>query len=528
MNKLKLLPRVAVAFVLAFLAVGCADDLVVENPNQPTPAVLNTEEGLKRQATGIYGTITSDYYWMGLTLLEGMGDAIPSRVGNFGLVDAHNPEEIIYSDGQKHRPIDTRSGETNGQFLTRVNNRTIAEPTVLYLWRQMYRINNEANLILQTLEGGQVKFLSDAENKAKAYKAWAYFWKGFAYSNIGALYERGVIIDKYGETNGNYKTPAEMVAESNRMFDLAIENAPGFDAVANVVVPDLFKIGTIAKPTSKSLAEAANTFKARNLLFVKYKSDMTPADWQQIEALTAKGLTSNTNTFVLRFDQATYAGTGQILNRTGAVGGGGVWSYVSERLIQEFDPADNRLKSAFFQTMSAGKPTYVYTGDRGWNHITTWRGKEPVFEQTAVGSAPLYLVSAEENQLMAAEAKLALGKTAEAAALVDGVRTMQNAGLPKLNPATFSFEDIRRERRTALVARGVSFYDYRRLKVILPKAQGGGRQNAWVWQKTADGKTITKLDTKAEIIYNFLPYWPVPAHELTFNPPADGGVGGAK
>lgn len=498
---------------LTLVAGGCEGDLLVSNPNQPTPEVLLSEEGLRRQATGIYRALDNGltFPWLISTYHDGMGDAIPSPVGNYGFVDMMNPERILFSDGTVQEPPAVRGGPPQQQWIAQNNNRTTTNPAISYEWQTMYRVNNEANLILQYVD--QATFTGDVETKKQGYRAWAHFWKGFAYSRLGSIYEQGIINDTYNDTNNNYVTRQAMIDEAARQFDLAIADAAGIAAIAGEVVPAQFS----ATPTPASFVQAANTMKARNILVNTYRDDMTTAQWQQIKQLTAAGLRSNANTFQLRFNDTspTYGTSGTILYRTGALGP--TWSYVSQRIAQEYLPGDQRYQRTgqTIATAPVVQAAPAYPVQRGFNHITSVRGREPIFETTNIGTSRLYLVSAEENLLMEAEAELALGNAGPAATLVNEVRALQNAGLPALTAATW--EDIRRERRVALLARGLAFYDARRWKVILPQEQGGGRTGAHVWQGLPPTGT---LDTNATIIYNFLPYWPVPAQESTFNPGA--------
>lgn len=503
------------ALALAVTVAGCSDDLLVSNPNAPTPEALTSEEGIRRQARGVHSALYDGgfYPWIVAQYHDGMGDQIPSAVGNYWFVDFVNPDLITYSDGTTHRPPEARGGPIQDQIIDIVNERTEPNPALLYEWRAAYKANNEANLLLEALESDQLAIQTNAEAKKQGFRAWAYFWKGYAYSRIGLLYEQGVVSDEYGETTSDYLSHEQMLEQSNRMFDLAIENAAGFDAVAQNVTPDLFG----AKPNSESLVQAANTMKARNLLIGKYRDEMTQSDWQQIESLTANGLMSNANTFQWRFDQQTFAATGTVLYRAGGLGP--TWAYVSMRQVQEYYPGDQRIEREGEDHPNASvrlvPVAEAYTSPRGNNHTTIARGQEPVFE-TVVGSSQFYLVSAEENMLMAAEAKLALGKAGEAADLVNQVRDMQGAGLDALTADDMEFEVIRRERRVALLARGLAYYDARRLRISTP---GGGREGAWVYRD--DDET---LDTEATINYNFRPFWPVPVHETTFNPPLSGGA----
>ena len=522
--------RLALASLVVVGLSGCADELFVANPNAPTPAVLTSEEGVRRVATGLYVPIDGFITWYAFQYHEGMGDAVPSRVGNFTFVDVVNPERIIYSvpGVPDNTPQQSRGFADQPTVLAQTNTRLNADNPTAFEWTYMYRVVGEANRILQSLENPATTFLGTAaeqDAKKQGFKAWAHFWKGYAYSRIGLLYERGLILDTAGTTNSNYRTPDEMITESNRQLDLAIASSAGIGSIATAVVPDLFG----AKPTSASFAQAASTIKARNLLSRRYRSDMTQADWQAVKAAADAGLRSNANTIQVKSDATTYGGTGTLIYR--ASGLGPTWAYVSQRLIQEFAPGDKRL--AFGTTATATSYVRVAsTADdltssqlassgtnyfaRGNNSLTNGRGLPPVFENV-VGAVPTYLVSAEEAMMASAEASLALGQPGDAATMIDAVRTMQGAGLPALAASAVTPELIRRERRVALVGRGLSYYDARRFKITLPVAQGGGRTGAHVWYPV-NGGTSFKLDRNATIVYNFRPYWPVPAGEAELNP----------
>ncbi|TNE70673.1 RagB/SusD family nutrient uptake outer membrane protein [bacterium] len=502
---------------LVFIAFACKE-LKVVNPNEPTPDVLNNEEGLQRASTGVYEAMGQGWFeWISWFAHETMGDAFVVPYGNYNWRSISTPNFITFSDGETRRPIDNDRGVPQPDVLQQIDDRTESQPVLLYEWRQMYRINNEANLILQTLNAGTVSFSGNANEKEKGYRAWAYFWKAFAYSRVVSTYEKSLIIDTYGQTNDNYLEKDVMIAEINRLADSVIANASGFDQIASAVVPAQFA----PIPTSASLAQLANTLKARTLLVNKYRSDMTAADWQQIETWTAAGVQTTTGSFRLRADNATYLGSTSPIYRYWLG-----WGFVSQRLIQDFYPGDNRL-AAFSVDASAGNSgaisdtVFQYTGARGDNFISPFF-IDPPYAEANVGDLDFFLISAEENLLMAAEAKLALNKPGEAATLINTVRTIQNAGLAAEDANSISWEIIRRERRVALAGRhgALSFYDARRYKWILPAADGGGRSGVWVFKRT--NGVVEKLDKNATIIFNYAPYWPVPVHEITFNPIDDG------
>ncbi len=498
------------------ISFGCDNALQVENPNEPTPAVLETEEGLARQATGIYNAMGAGWFeWIVWFYHESMGDAFVVPWSNFNWRTMNHPTSITFTDGTVHRPIDTNRGLTQPEETVLLNSREEADPPFLYEWRQMYRINNEANLMLQILDGGNVTFTGDAAAKQQGYAAWAYFWKGFAMARVGSMYEEGLIIDTYGVTNNNYVDRTEVINESNRLFDLVIQNAAGFDEISSVV-PTQF-----GSMTSTSLAQMARTMKARNILVNKYRTDITPAEWQEIADLTAQGLADNSNALSLVADNATYLASVSPTYRYWLG-----WAFVSDRLIQEFYPGDNRLTSFSVVADPAATTTadtaFQYTGARGWQFISPYLIDPPYYGEATIGDMTLYLISAEENALMNAEANFELGNLPAAAAGVNASRTMQGAGLAAETAGTITWETIRRERRVALAGtRGaLSFYDSRRMGWVRSEADGGGRPNAWVRPKDANGNILT-IDKGATINYNYLEYWSPPIHEFTFNPVDD-------
>jgi hypothetical protein len=505
---------------------GCdATELDVNNPNEPTPDVLRSEAGLERAARGLYESTDLNppkhFAWVVQAYHGIMGDVLSTHWGNWQYRWVGQVTGVTLDDGSQWSPPD---GGPQPQEIRRVNRRELdTDAAVRQEWGAMYFLNNQANLLLRSLERG-VSFDGNAQTKEQGYRAWSHFWKGYAYARIGSMYQRGLIIDAFGKTTGNFVDRTEVIAESNRQFDLAIENANGFDAIREDVVPDLFVDAQVNKPTSESMVQAANTLKARNLLVNTRKSEMTQGDWQTILELTANGLQSNANTFVLRGDNfVSFPDFWWISN---AAWGPSQWHRVSERLIQDIQPGDNRLSSFEQSTDEDGNPVSWFTRGRGIQYNSSWRvaseGSRYATETSTEDRIKWYFVSFEENQLMRAEALLETGDAAGAAALIDAVREHQNAGLPPVDSSDPDavWEQLRSERRIGLFLRGLAFYDARRWGVIDPVSEGGGRDGAVVIEN--DGT----VNTDATINYNYLPYWPIPDKELTFNPPS--GTGDAK
>lgn len=516
---------VVMAGLLGLISCDTLDDsfdLDLSDPNNPTPEVLNSEEGLKRLAAGYYESIDladpKNFVWIVQAYHELMGDAIVTPWGNWQFRWVAQVNDITLDDGSMFIPS---AGGDQGTEIARTNNRQLAaEDPVVQEWGSMYFLNNQANLMIETLNGGEVVFSGDAAAKAQGYMALSHFWKGYAYARVGSMYEQGLIIDAFGLTNTDYLDSDQIIAESNRQFDLAIQNAAGIDAIRQDAFPDLFVDSEVQKPTTASLVAAANTMKARNLLVNTRRADMTMADWQSLKTLTEVGLQDNSGTFILRSDDVTYPD--EVWWIFQAAWGPWGWHRVSERLIQDIQPDDARL-GYFEQTTNAdtGLPISWNTRGRGIQYNSSWRVASHYATQTSTeDETKWYFVSFEENLLMLAEAELALGNAATAATLVDQVRTYQNANLPPVDPAGDVWEQIRSERRIGLFLRGLSFYDARRQGILDPAGAGGGRTGATVIDNSGT------INTNATINYNYLPYWPIPDAELDFNRPIGGSPGG--
>ena len=518
----------------ATLAACDALDLDVENPNEPTPGVLFTEAGVQRLAAGFYEAFDledpSNFAWIGLAYHELMGDALVTPWGNWQYRWIAQPSRITLDDGEVVTPPE---GGTQPQEIQRINNRQLdTDGAIPQEWNSMYYLNNSANVLLAVLDGevlgtqGDVDLGANAEAKERGYRAWAHFWKGYAYARIGSMYTAGLILDEAGQTTGDFVSRAEVIAESNRQFDRAVELSGGFDAVAAVVVPSLIADDPlVGQPTGASLAAAANTMKARNLLVNTRKSEAGADDWQQILDLTSRGLQSNEGAFILKTDDNTYPnGLFARFVARQAFGPRG-WHRVSERLIGDVQEGDARL--ARFQSTG----TSWSTRGRGIQYNSRWTVADVYATLTATEPyVRQFLISWEENALMRAEALLETGNAAAAADLIDEVREAQGAtetvvdeggavvydGLDEIDDDSAENVALQlfSERRIGLFLRGLAFYDARRYGITTEQP---GRADVTVIEN--DGT----VNNDASIYYNYVSYWPVPDVELTFNPNTGGG-----
>ena len=301
-----------------------------------------------------------------------------------------------------------------------------------------------------------------------------------------------------------------------------------YTTMVKALIPTQCQTGKGGILTPTMWIHTINTMKARNMLVNKRVKDMTATDWNNILTLVNNGVTSSDLVFTGRS-----ASAGSFLSATGGsvaamtVGDPTSTTYkISERLIQEYNTGDKRLANNF------SKVTAYLNQKGGFTFSTRYRLLDggnsisgvQVLASRTVGAYELYVSATyEENELMKGEANIKLNNISSGLASVDAVRTYQGSGLSAVSGAitdpTQAYEELRRERRTALLFRNVSLYDSRRWGYLDDIAGGGtGRTNAVVLSSTG------VLNTKATINYNFLDYWDVPDDELALNPPADGSA----
>lgn len=491
---------------LFVLPVACGDDLSITNPNNPTPDIVTSEEGMKRQAVGIWDVPGGWWEWVSWTLMEAMGDNVVVPWINFDWNQFFGNIELIeYSDGTASWSPRQQASPTRSQaeWVNFVNDRQVSQGGYEAQWQWAYGMNTEANRMLQALDEG-VNFSGDIQAKENAYRAWAHFWKGYAYSTVGLFYEEGIINDDPTGTNSDFKSSDEMIVVSQAELDLALQTTADFGIIAGDVIPAIFPTNM----TAESFIQNIYTLKARNLLMSKRRSDISQDEWQQIKDWAEMGLNTNDGALLLDSDESTHLATNTFRWRLS-----NQWSRVSPRVVQILsENGDQRLDR--FQFAPAGG-TYE-------NRVTQpqinspWLTLSDIYASQVPGT-PQFVLSAEENMLMLAEAELGLGNPAMAAGWVNEVRNMplQQAGLPAETSVTL--KDIRDERKVALFGRALAFYDARRLGEIDARADGGGVEGVWVYHIDSNGDLV--LDENANLFFDFLSYYGIPAAEADFNIP---------
>ncbi len=548
-------------YILIILAgfvffAGCKkSSLEVTNLNQPTAEILTNEGAILSYAKGFYNIGFNDVkinslddglgygmMWIVNAFHESMGDNIFIPWGNNSFKFADNPTSVKLDNGTV---VPNPIGQGNPFELKLRNDRAFgASNSFLPEWTYMYFLNNSTNVLLSKID--EISYSGDAATKKNVLKAWAKWWKGYAYCRIGSMYIAGLIIDAPNGTNGTFVTNTKMIEEGLKNLDeaAAILSATSGEAYNEVMerIMTTYLRGAKGVPTAAEWVRNINTLKARSILINKKVADMTAGDWTNIKSLVDEGIQSDDYAFVIK----TFADNSLSIIRTDNTfetdisgnivfrGGGPLQSevagenntgFISERLIQDFKDGDKRRSNNFDLLSSAviykrgrsitfGTRYKLLTGGKGNGAYTYFNG-DPGQDLLYIGG------SYEENELMKAECLIQTGQINQGLVVIDAVRSFQNAELPAsgigLNKQQ-ALEELRKERRCALAFRGLAFYDYRRNGITEDVSKGGGRTACVVLDQAG------VPNTNALINYNYLPYWDVPQNELDFNPPAAGSA----
>ncbi|MBS1487279.1 MAG: RagB/SusD family nutrient uptake outer membrane protein [Bacteroidetes bacterium] len=551
--------------MVALATTSCTEQLEkLQNPNAPTLiGNINNEAGLINLFKGatwidgfVYqmGWLGDSYFSLPYSYAELNADVIGAQSSNQNISNINLPISVTPTGGG---PAFFTNSTPQTQLIRTFNTRAFTgagENVTYYQWSGMYTLNNSMNWLLPLIP--TIHFTGNAADKKNTYKAWCYFWKGYAYAAIGSQYCAGLIFDKYKTdnnaftTNNNYVTQDVVIAQSNLYYDSAAatiqtisntDNASGSPAdyynVLSQLIPAFFQVGQGQVPSGAEWRRTINTMKARNILvnklapYVNGSSSatisnalipaMTAADWAAILTLCdgGNGIQQGDNCFTGRSTTlnpiyTTLGGT------TSALTIGPTESntfQITERFVQNYKPGDARFTNNFpvepdvwsngiFSVRYRVEPNGL--GAPGVVNYGSFND----------GAYQLYMVSSyEENALMIAEAKIQTGDIDGGLAIVDQIRTYQGAGIAAVSGTGLTKDqalgELTRERRVALLFRGVSYYDSRRWGWTYSIASGGGGYNL----NYLDDNDVIQTGT---FDYSFMDYWDVPADEIVLNPPS--------
>jgi hypothetical protein len=479
-----------------------------------------------------------------------MGDIIGGGEGsNNQITTIPSPESIKLSS-----TVTLTNPSPNPAIIRAYNSRAASAQgnnALLYEWMNMYAMQQACNNVIALAD--KVTYTGDKATKIATIKAWSYFWKGWAYAQIGTMYYAGLITDTAGKTSGNYVSHDAVIARSNYYYDLAVttlgsaSNTSDYTAVLGKLIPESSQVGNGQLMTKDMWVRNINTLKARNILLNKmstfvngvagvaisknaFSGVMTTADWNTVLTLTSNGVKSTDYVLTGRTSDlnnwfGVNGGTASALATNRASSG---TFKISERFVQEFSTGDKRKESNF---KTGFQFTHGLSFGTRWSLNPNWQSTDLPGGGTIagvysygtknVGQYELIIAASyEENAMMQAEANIQLGNIATGLGFIDAVRTYQGAGLAAASATTKAdaLSLLTKERRVALAFRGLSFYDARRWGWTYPVANGGGRYGATVF----DVKEV--VWTNATMNYNYMDYWDVPGDEFELNAPSGSSV----
>ncbi len=406
----------------------------------------------------------------------------------------------------------------------------------------MYGMINGCNLTLEHVDG-----IPLSTDKANTVKAWAYWWKGYAYAQLGTLYYSALIEDQSNTIVNQFVNQAAIIDESNKNLNQAlgllngISNQGDYSSIIGQLIPGQNQVGLGQPLSSAQFIRSINTMLARNILlnhlapFVNGNPDatinkstispMSAADWQSVITFCNSGIQEGDNVFTGR----TSSSNSFFSPEGGSVAGiltasNQTTTYkLSERLVQQFKTGDKRLANfstadgTFYGDANTNSTRYSMVDgvDAGLSGI-------PILGSREVGGLEIYIgPTYEENQLMLAEANIRTGNIPAGLALIDEVRDYQGAAVAHIAGSGLTLsqamKELTMERLAALALRGLSFYDARRWGWTYAIANGGGRYGCTLLFNA-------KIYTNATIDYNFMDYWDVPGDEIEKNAPSADSV----
>lgn len=551
-----------VAIIGSTIFSSCKKQLDVKDPNDPTFGTnVNSESGIALYAKGgIYwngfsygdGWLGDSYFSLPWGYHELMGDVVGGGQGSNNQTTTMGVPDYFQAD-----PSDASTSFTNTapqvSAIIRGFNTTAASANsnnaLYYEWVNMYSMINACNQTFEILPS-----ITLSTDKANTVKAWCYWWKGYAYAQIGSLYYAGLVVDHSSTIISNFVSQAAIITESNRNLNLAlttlaaISNQGDYGTMIAELIPKQNQVGLGIALSSAQWSRTINTMLARNIVlnhlapFVNGNTNatiakatipvMAAADWQSVITLCNNGIKngdyvftgrSSTSNSYFSFLGGSVASLTAISNQTSTY-------KLSERLVQQFKTGDKRLANfttdngTFYGDANTNSTRYSLADGAkdSSNGVAISSLGIPILGSRTSGALEIYIgPTFEENQLMLAEANIRTGNIPSALAAIDNVRSYQGAGVAVLAGTTLTaaqaMTELTMERLAALAFRGLSFYDSRRWGWSYSIANGGGRYGCTLLFKG-------NVYTNAIINYNFMDYWDVPADETVKNPPATGSA----
>ena len=449
--------------VIALALAGCAD-LTVDNLNAPDEErAISNPSDLKSVLSGGYAT-----WWDGTheasqpsVHLDGWADAMTTTNAFAGFWDSTNEPRL------------------------RLNNSTNYDDLAIFTipWRNLNGAQHAANEVINQIENNGLQIVVSGEDQTQMVLASAYFLRGISRGYLANLFDQAYLVEP-----GSLERP---------------ESFTPYPAMLEAAVADLARTSEISSSTpfaidnwlpfagsydNEGLARMANSYAARFIVEnSRTAAENASVNWQQVRDLASNGLQEDV---VLSLNGDNWFNFFQYVS-------GLFWYWrVDNRILNLMSPeypkkypedqAGTALPPIELEgTDAAAGATYTtndariltdfrYSDDQSFFRIA--RGPalqsnyffvryEDQWLNNAAGDGPIFL--AAENDLMLAEAELALGNAAAAIDIVNSGTRVTRGELDPLSTdasedevynAIFYERDIELYRAGA----GLAFFDLRR------------------------------------------------------------------
>jgi hypothetical protein len=459
---MKAIRRLAVVASVALVATGC--DMNIVNLNAPDRVRALSQPGDVEALVG--GTFTR--MWNAMTRAE-MAALFPATAADqtgttpfFGAVESVSEPRVRYNNAPDITIL-------NGPWGARL------------LWALMLEIVSSANDGLATIEERQMRILGldGTDNTARA-KAFAKFMQGWAWGNMAMMYDTPLLITEHDVIQSD---PISQGREALTPWPEVLEQAlTSLEEAKQIAAANTFSypgrdplwFGTPDPVTNQDLIRMANTLAARLMvLSARTPEERRNVDWQRVLAYTGDGLTQdfevqlgitdpsrNAPIYLFYVYQTGLTSARWDMRLAGQADTSGAYQHwiaspLEERVPFLIETPDRRITG---ETSSCERPTAtvcsahgsytryfppVWPTDRGryYHSFYQWarpwnRGANNQAQQT------FPMLTADENNLLRAEALLRTGNLQGAADLINITRTrpqtLRTTGVtyPGLPPVT--------------------------------------------------------------------------------------------
>ncbi len=448
--------------VCTLALAGCAD-LSVNNPNAPNEELaISNPSDLKAVLSGGYAT-----WWDGThqnyepsVHLDGWADVMTTTNAFAGFWDSTNEPRLRFNNSTSYADL--------------------AIATVP--WRNLNGAQHAANEVINQIENEGLEIVIEGSDQTPMVLASSYFLRGISRGHLAVLFDKAYLPEPGSLEQPGFTPYPEVLAAAVADLERAIEISNGSTFTIDEWLP------FSSTYDNEGLSRLASSYAARFIVgSSRTAAENAAVDWTRVRDLASNGIQED---LVLELNGDNWFDTYQYLS-------GLFWYYridnrllalMSEEYPQKYpaEQAGTALPPIMLEgTEGAAGATYTtsdarietdfrYDSDQSFFRIS--RGPtlqsnyfyvryEEQWLNGAAGPGPIFL--AAENDLLLAEAELALGNKSEAISIVNNGTRVTRGELEPL-PASASEQDVynaifyERDIELYQTGTGVAFFDLRR------------------------------------------------------------------